>query len=351
MNRSGTPGSPATPDKPRRPTLRQRFVRHPPGIRFWAGTAILAFYAGVGVSAVFVFGNSLGTLPFNYPWAAGSYIIGPSSAHPFGVISGFGTGLLEAIWQATPWDLAMVAGILSIDATLGWFVGAAAGLRPGGWVDRLLMFLCDSIGAIPSVLLVAVTCFATLWFAHPTPAQDFPPTSWGYAAMPIFVVVFGVVLWPRMARAVRDRAQFVASSVYVEASRASGASTRRILLRQVMPNSLGPVLAQVPLDTAPVFFFLSIGPWLATCGEAGAGPPGVGYVVPALPLVTPLPSASFPEWGYLLAVGACEGLGPAAGALYNYWWMYFFPLLAILVLGLGIGLFCDGIDRWWRLRV
>ena len=343
------PRAPGLTKRYRRPSLRERYARHPPGIRFWVGTGLLVIYAGVAVSAVLRFGEGLGTLPYNYQWAAGNYILGPSASHPFGVISGFGTGLFGAIWQATPWDLGMVSGILGIDVSLGWLIGGVAGLRPGGWWDQLLMFICDSIGAIPSFLLLAIGYFATLWFAYPNP-DTLPPTSWRYLGMPIFVVLFGVVLWPRMARTVRDRAQFIANATFVEASRASGASSRRILFRQILPNSVGPVLAQVPVDLVPIFFILSIGPWLVTCGLGVPSTSGAGFIVPTLPIVSPLPSTSFPEWGYLLAVGACEGLGPTAGAIYDYWWMYLFPLLAIVVLGLAIGLFCDGIDRWWRMK-
>jgi len=69
-----------------------------------------------------------------------------------------------------------------------------------------------------------------------------------------------------------------------------------------------------------------------------------GYLVASLPPYSPLPSVAFPEWGNILAVGTCEGL-PISTVGTNYWWMLFFPLLAILALGIGISLVCDGIDR------
>jgi len=72
--------------------------------------------------------------------------------------------------------------------------------------------------------------------------------------------------------------------------------------------------------------------------------PPTPYLVPYLPFFSPLPSSSFPEWGYLLGFGTCEGFSFPGG--FNYWWMYLFPLLAIVGLGLAIGLLCDGIERW-----
>jgi ABC-type dipeptide/oligopeptide/nickel transport system permease subunit len=68
------------------------------------------------------------------------------------------------------------------------------------------------------------------------------------------------------------------------------------------------------------------------------------YLLPHLPAFSPLPSVTFPEWGYLLGFGTCEGFTIPGG--FSYWWTFLFPLLAILVLGLAIGLVCDGIELW-----
>ena len=72
-------------------------------------------------------------------------------------------------------------------------------------------------------------------------------------------------------------------------------------------------------------------------------PPPPPYLYPSLPPYSPLPSVTFPEWGNMLAVGTCEGLPTVLIA--NYWWMYLFPLLAIVGLGFGLALVCDGIER------
>jgi len=348
MTRTEDGDAPKIPVVPRRPTLRQRYDRHPPGLRFWLGAGLLGLYAAAAVSAVFYFGSSLGTLPYNYDWGVGNVVVGPSWSHPFGVVSGLGTGLFEAIWRATPWDLAIVSGILGIDVCLGWFLGAIAGLREGRAIDRFLTFVGDSVGAIPPFILVTVAYAGTLVLAFPTP-DSFWPTSWQYLGLPIFVVLFGLILWPTMARSVRERARLVARSPYVEASRASGASSRRILFRHVLPNSVGAVLAQVPVDVAPIFFVLSAIPWYWGC-EA---PSTVLYATnpgQSLPAISPLPWPSFPEWGNLLGVGTCEGLTPVGAVLPTYWWMYLFPLLTIVIFGLAVGLFCDGIDHWRRLK-
>lgn len=316
---------------------RRRFSAHPPGLEVWVGAALLLFYIGVGVSALFVFRDSLTTLSSNPAWVPPFHPPGPSWSHPFGVLTGLGTGLFTAIWQATPWDLAIVFSILAIDAIVGLLLGAIAGMRPGGWVDSSVVFLSDSMGAIPAVFLVIVF-FAGVATAAPKVAN-----------LELFVLLFGIVLWPTVARTVRERVRTISNESYVEAARASGASDTRVLFRHILPYSLGPVLAQIPLDVAAIFLVLSVFTWFFNCAGP-ALPTGTlaGYPIPALPPLSPLPSIHFPEWGNLLGVGACWGFTGETGPI--YWWMFLFPLLAIVGLGLAIGLLCDGIDKWLRIR-
>ncbi|MGA3021259.1 MAG: ABC transporter permease subunit [Thermoplasmata archaeon] len=327
------------PLAPPQPTLRERWARRPPSPGFLVGAGLLAAYLVAALSALIVFRRSLDQLPRNLAWTPPFNPIGPSAAHPFGIMPGFGVDLFNAIWQATPWDLAIVAGILAIDVFLGFFLGAIAGLDEGGLVDAIVTFVGDSLGSIPTFIL-AVVAFAGLLTVAPN-----------VVGLPVFVAVFGIILWPTMARTVRERARVIAHQPYIEAARASGASFPRILVRHVMPNSVGPVLSQVPLDVAPIFFVLSAFPWYYNCQLPG-GPPTppytspVPYLAPSLPFFSPLPSGSFPEWGYLLGFGTCEGFSFPGG--FDYWWMYLFPLLAIVGLGLALGLLCDGVERWRR---
>jgi ABC-type dipeptide/oligopeptide/nickel transport system permease subunit len=316
-----------------RPSLRARWARHPPGLGLWLGSALLGVYLIAALSALVVFRQSLSVLPTNPSWVPPFSPIGPSWSHPFGVMPGMGTGLFRAIWQATPWDLAIVASILTIDVILGLFLGALAGLNEGGRVDAVVTFVGDSFGSIPALFWVMIV-FASFAIASP-----------GTLELPAFVVIFGVILWPTTARAVRERARLVSHERFVESARASGANDRQVLIRHILPNSLGPVLAQIPVDVAPIFFVLTVFPWFDNCVNRppppfGAGPP---YLTPLLPSFSPLPSVSFPEWGYLLGFGTCEGFSFPGG--FSYWWMYLFPLLAIVVLGIAIGLVCDGIER------
>ena len=330
----GTPGRDSAPLRaPPTPTPRPRRRRRPASLGLWVGAGLLSLYLFAGLSALYVFRGSLGQLIENLAWMPPPPM-GPSWAHPFGIMPGFGTDLFRALWQATPWDLTIVAGILSIDVTLGFLLGGIAGLNEGGLSDAIVIFVGDSVGSIPPFILVVVL-FAGLTSLRP-----------GHVGLPVFVVLFGLILWPTLGRTVRERARLVAHEPYVEAARASGASSGHLLVRHILPNSVGPVLAQVPLDVAPIFLVLSAFPWFYTCaGVAWAPPPD--FLLPHLPVFSPLPSVQFPEWGFLLGVGTCSGFTIPGG--FSYWWTYLFPLLTILVLGLAIGLVCDGIERWRQI--
>ena len=224
------PVAPVTqvPPVPQRPTLRERWARRPPPLGLLVGAGLLTFYVFAALSALVVFRGSLNQLPQTASWVPIENALGPSAAHPFGVMAGFGTDLFDAIWRATPWDLSMVAGILAIDVFLGLFLGALAGLDEGGLLDGIVTLVGDTVGSIPSFILVAVIFIGVLTEA---------PASLG---LPLVVVVFGIILWPTMARAVRERARHIAHQRYVEAARASGASFSRILFAHVLPNTLGP---------------------------------------------------------------------------------------------------------------
>lgn len=330
---SGAASPPAGP-RWRRHRERNLFARHPLGIGLWAGLVLLGFYLVAAISALVVFRSSLGQLPPYQPWVPNSQQIRPSYAHPFGVLPGLGTGLFSAMWKATPWDLAIVAGILALDTALGWMLGALAGLREGGLLDTVITFVGDTLGSIPSFFLV-VAVFAGFATIDPRSVN-----------IPVFVLLFGLVIWPATARTTRDRARLIAREPFLESARASGAGTAHLYFRHILPNSVSPLLAQLPIDVAPIFFVLTVFPWFYYCESGVHAPPGLPpppYLVPYLPPYSPLPSANFPEWGNFLAVGTCEGFTFATGA--TYWWMFVFPLLAIVGLGIGIALVCDGLDR------
>jgi peptide/nickel transport system permease protein len=296
----------------RRPERRlaSAFLRTP---SLLAGTLLLVAFGGFAIAAVLRYGL-VEQLPTRFAWVVATYPPGPSRAHPFGVMDVLGVDVAHALWLATPWDLALLGSILGLAAMGGTLVGASAGFLRGP-VDWVVTGLVDLLLAVPPFFLVVILYLGTVPFV--TVAQH----------LPLFVLEFAFVLWPYYARPVRARALSVSQEPYVESARATGSTPGRTLLYHVLPNSLGPSFAQLPIDVYQVFFVLSVFPFLS-CHDADS-------------LLSPLPYAAFPEWGNLLAQGVCYGWSPVAGA--DFWWMYLFPALVLLLFGVAVALTADGL--------
>jgi peptide/nickel transport system permease protein len=284
----------------------------------YVGTLLLAGFAFVGVSAWALFGGHLFTLSQNIVLGSEITPPGPDAAHPFGVIGTIGVDVFVSLWQATPIDLVLIGGSVALAVGVGLFLGAYAGFM-GGPIDLVVTFCTDLLTTVPPFFLVMVLFLGLQPYLLP----------------PSFLLVFGLlyalVLWPYHARPVRARALQVSGEAYIEAARAAGATDGRLLTRHVIPNSLFPVLAQIPVDVYSFLFVLTVFPFLhCFSGSLFAN-------------LSPLPTTAYPEWGYLLGAGACYGWSPLAQT--NHWWMYAFPALVIVLFGIAVALFCDGLER------
>lgn len=182
---------------------------------------------------------------------------------------------------------------VAIAASLGTLIGVAAGTY-GGLVDGFFMRFIDALMALPGILL-ALTVAATLG-----PGL--------YNAM----IAVGVAWIPSFARIVRSSVLQIKETTYVEAARASGASTRRIILRHILPNAMTAVLVLASLGVATAIL---VGAALSFLG-IGASPPT-------------------PEWGIMLSDGR--------PFMRSGWWIMAFPGLAITITVLGANLVGDGL--------
>jgi peptide/nickel transport system permease protein len=303
--------------------IRRLLRRIGPNRSFYIGLAVLLIFVGVAISALITFGSNLGTLPGSNALARAQNPPGPSWAHPFGTVNRVGLDLYSAIYQATPIDLALVGGPILVALTIGLLLGATAALGSAR-IDGVVTAASDVVSGVPPFFLVMVLFVGvSLLIAR---------TYW----LLTFGLLFATILWPYYARPVRAEAQKVATTPYFEASRAAGANSPWLLRSHVIPNSLFPVLAQIPIDVYNIFFVLTVFPYLYCINNGLFGQ------------LSPLPTAIYPEWGYLMAVGACNGWSPFIQA--NFWWMYTFPALTIILFGLGITLLCDGTERILRMQ-
>jgi len=297
------------------------FARLRPNLSLWIGLALLVLFFAVAVAALVHYGADRNSPPVTLGWIAPLNLPpGPSLAHPFGTDEGLGIDVLSGVLRATPTDLSLVGGILLVSAGIGLVIGGWAGLA-GGTVDLVAIGGSDLFVGVPPFFLVLILYLGTLPLVPPSDGLE------------LFACLFVLVLWPYYARPVRAVAQRAAASPYVEASRAAGAGQDQLLFRHVLPNSLFPVLAQLPVDVYNIFFVLSVFPFLGCFGGAS------GLFAPIS--ITPYPL--YPEWGSLVAYGACYGWSilPQLDA----WWSYFFPAAVIVAFGLMVMLLCDGLER------
>lgn len=182
-------------------------------------------------------------------------------------------------------------------AVISLFVGTILGLISGyfgGFIDSLIMRITDAVLAFPTLLFV----LALVAILRPSISNIF--------------IAIGILGWGTTARIVRASVLSVKQFEYVQAARAMGASSFRILFRTILPNVLGPVI----VTTA-----LSVGGNILT--EASLSFLGAGI---------PQPTAS---WGNMIQ----EGLTTFTYAP----WMVIVPGVALMIAVLGFNLLGDGL--------
>ncbi|MBN8907832.1 MAG: ABC transporter permease, partial [Rhodospirillales bacterium] len=123
-----------------------------------------------------------------------------------------------------------------------------------------------------------------------------------------------VVWWPKFARLARSLVITQRSMEYVEAAQSIGFGPGHILVRQIIPNAVGPLVVLVTLDLGNAILVF-----------AGLSFLGLGVVPPT------------PEWGAMVAEGR---------ELVQQWWVATFPGLAILTVVMGFNFMGDGFRDW-----
>lgn len=190
--------------------------------------------------------------------------------------------------------VSITAGLVTVLITffMGMFYGGIAGYI-GGIVDEIMMRIAELIMAFPPLILAMVI------------AAALGPS--------IFNSVFAmtIIWWPNYARLMRSMVISLKENEYIVASKTIGASHIRILFKEILPNSVGPLLVMATLD---------IGNAILTF--AGLSFLGLGTQPPT------------PEWGAMVADGVNN---------INYWWISTFPGLAIFIMSIGANFVGDGL--------
>jgi peptide/nickel transport system permease protein len=166
---------------------------------------------------------------------------GPSWAHPLGT-DDLGQDLLARMLYGGRISLAVGLAAMSVSVIVGTIVGAVAGVSRGS-IDAVLVWLIDLFLSLPTlpVLLLLIYLFRESLKALVGPQAG------------IFILIvagIGAFRWMTVARLVRAQFFALREKEFVEAARALGASTFRLVVRHILPNALGPVIVAGTIDVA-----------------------------------------------------------------------------------------------------
>ncbi|MGH7086683.1 MAG: ABC transporter permease, partial [Acetobacteraceae bacterium] len=201
------------------------------------GAALARPAARIGLAIVVVFLFLCAAAPLvapHDPYAQDlmSALAPPSWAHLLGTDQ-YGRDVASRVLYGARYALFAIVVGDGLALALGTAMGLSAGYL-GGAVDAVIMRLTDVLLAFPYLLLALIIVAAL----GPSLLHS--------------LIAIGIVYTPQYARLVRGQVLSVRQSDYVRAARALGASSRRIVLRHVAPNSLSPVLIMATLQAGSV---------------------------------------------------------------------------------------------------
>ncbi len=222
-----------------------------------------------------------------------SALQGPSAAHWFGTDQ-LGRDIFSRVIVAARLDMIIAFSSVALVFAMGGLSGTAAGFF-GGWTDRVVGRIADTIMAFP-LFVLAMGIVAAL----------------GNTVTNI-VIATAIINFPLYARVARAEANVRREAGFVQAARLSGNGEFRILLTQILPNIMPIMVVQMSLTMG-----------YAILNAAGLSFIGLGVRPPT------------PEWGIMVAEGA-------AFIVSGEWWIAFFPGLALMLAVFCFNLLGDGL--------
>ena len=200
--------------------------------------------ASLAVLALLVAAVALGPLFWRMPIDAIDFsatMQGPSLIHPFGT-DDLGQDLLARMLYGGRISLAVGLMAMAVAVLVGVTIGAIAGVSKGP-VDAALMWVTDLFLSLPQLPLLLLMIYL---FREPLKAILGPEGG----VFVMIVVVIGAFGWMQVARLVRAQFFSLREKEFVEAARALGATTTRVVWRHILPNALGPVIVAGTIDVA-----------------------------------------------------------------------------------------------------
>jgi peptide/nickel transport system permease protein len=217
----------------------------------------------------------------------------PSARHWFGTDQ-LGRDIFSRVVVATRLDFIIAIASVALVFAMGGLAGIAAGFF-GGWTDRIVSRIADTIMAFP-LFVLAMGIVAAL----------------GNSVQNI-VLATAIINFPLYARVARAEANVRRDAGFVQAARLCGNGDFRILLTQILPNIMPIMIVQMSLTMG-----------YAILNAAGLSFIGLGVRPPT------------PEWGIMVAEGA-------SSIVSGEWWIAFFPGAALMIAVFCFNLLGDGL--------
>jgi peptide/nickel transport system permease protein len=287
----------ATPSVSVRRRQWRKFVRNPVGV---IGAIVLLGVIGTAVFADYLASHEPNRQRLIARFKPPVWVEGGSTTYPLGT-DNVGRDMLSRIIHGS--RISLVVGICAVGVSM--LIGVTLGLLSGflgGRADATIMGAVDIMLAFPQIILA----FAMVAVLGPGIGN--------------IILVLGLTGWERYARVVRAEVLALREREFVQAARALGVPTARILFRHVMPNTFSSVIVMATLQTAQ-----------AILAEASLSFLGLGT------------GLTYPSWGQMIALGR-DYVNVA-------WWISTFPGLAILLTVLAINLVGDRVRDMLDPRV
>ena len=268
-------------------TAMKRFLRH----RLAMGSLSLLFL----IVVIAFLGSAITPKHISYEDLSPTISGGPTNIHWFGT-DNIGHDLFAQIQRGTQKSVQIAMMVAFFSTAFGVFVGALAGFYRG-LLDSLLSRITDLVQTLPILVLLLVLLRRM---------QDQRTNS-----LLISLIIAGVI-WPSTARVVRGLVLSLREKEFVEAARALGASDRRIIVRHLLPNCVGPIIVSATLTVA-----------VAILLEASLSFLGFGVSAPEVSL------------GRLVDLGRDTSTTKP--------WLFYFPGLVLIIICLCVNFIGDGL--------
>jgi peptide/nickel transport system permease protein len=224
----------------------------------------------------------------------------PSAEHPFGTDQ-LGADMVAQTIRGLRFSLQMAIIVAIVSTAVGVILGALAGYKRG-WIDAVISRFIDLMLVIPSLVIVVVLARSSFTNV---------PGSSGSNWLPV-AAYLSFVLWLSIARVLRGMVLSLREKEFVEAAKAMGGSTFRIVFRHILPNTVDVIIVNATLAVA-----------LAVLLEAAISFIGLGVRPPDTSL------------GLLINQNRNElNLHP---------WLFFIPFAFIILVSLSVNFMGDGL--------